>query len=86
VSWTRETWGYILWGSLFLLFAIPELLAAFAGKKIPFPTLSETVGNLILKTNGWFAIAIVAGFAVLVVHLVIPSAFNPVHYVDQVKK
>jgi hypothetical protein len=82
---TRETLGYIVWASIFGFAAVPELLAAF-DKKIPWPTLSETAGNLIVKTNGWFALLIVAGLAVLVVHLVIPSAFNPVHYVNQVKK
>jgi hypothetical protein len=82
---TRETWGYVIWGALFVLWAIPELLAAFS-RKMPFPTLSETVGNLILKTNGWFAIALVAGISVLLVHWVFPQAFNPVHYVNQVKK
>jgi hypothetical protein len=74
---TREQWGYTLWGALFLFFAIPELLAAILGKHVPWPTLSETVGNLIGDTNGWAAIAIVGGMAILLVHLVLPDAFNP---------
>ena len=57
---------------LWLILAIILLIIAIAGGAIVHPIL--------------FAIAIVAGLAVLVVHLVIPSAFNPVHYVQQVKK
>jgi len=79
---TRETWGYIVWAVILGFAAIPELLAAFS-KRVPWPTLSETAGNLIVKTNGWFAIAIVAGLAVLIVHLVAPATFNPVHYVKK---
>ena len=74
---SREQWGYILWSAIALVVIVPELLAAFFGKHVPWPTLSETVGNLIGDTNGWAAIAIVGGMAILLVHLVLPDAFNP---------
>ncbi len=74
---TREQWGYALWTGIALLVLVPEILAAFFGKHVPWPTLSETVHNLIGDTNGWAAIAIVAGFAVLLVHFVLPDTFNP---------
>jgi hypothetical protein len=74
---TRAQYGYLLWGCIALLVLVPELLAAFFGKHVPWPTLSETVGNLIGDTNGWAAIALVGGFAILLVHLVLPDTFNP---------
>lgn len=74
---SRELWGYVIWGSLFLLWAIPEVIAAAFSKRVPFPTLSETVGDLIRLTNGWAAIAIVGGFAILLIHWIMPDTFNP---------
>ena len=68
------TWSYSIWGSWFLAFVVLELLAAF--KVVPWRTLSSTVWDLIQRTNGIGAIAIVAGLAVLLVHLVAPQVFE----------
>ena len=63
--------SYVVWGLWgFSLLAL-ELLAVF-WKKCPWQTLSTTVWDLIQRTNGIAAIAVVAGLAVLAVHLVAP--------------
>lgn len=62
---TRREWrGYILWGSLAVVVAVFELLAAFDGDNTPWPTLSETAGNL-QRRHEWTAMPILAGLAVL---------------------
>lgn len=72
---SRETWGYAVWGALMGVGLILELLGVF--KLVPWPSLSATTINLIQRTNGWAAIAVVGGLAILVVHIVLPDAFNP---------
>jgi uncharacterized metal-binding protein len=68
------TISYLIWGSWFAAFAVLELLAVF--NVVPWDTLSSTVWDLIQRTNGTAAIAVVAGLAVLAVHLVAPSVFE----------
>ena len=65
---SKETWGYVLWGSWFALFAVPEILASF-GKLVPWPTLSTTAWNL-QRHSSWFSILILAGMTVLTIHIV----------------
>jgi hypothetical protein len=67
-------WSWSVWGAWFAAFVVLELLAAFG--LTPWKTLSETVWDLIQRTNGIGAIAIVAGLAVLAVHLVAPGVFE----------
>jgi hypothetical protein len=65
--------SWLVWGLWGLAFAVLELLAAFG--VVPWKTLSTTVWDLIQRTNGIAAIAVVAGLAVLAVHLVSPGVF-----------
>jgi hypothetical protein len=60
----REWSGYIVWGLLAVLIASFELIAFFDGDATPWPTLSETAGNLQARHN-WTAMPILAGLAVL---------------------
>jgi len=66
---SKETWGYVLWGTIFAFVAVPELLAAIFGKLVPWPTASTTVWNL-QKITSWSSIVILAGMTVLTVHWV----------------
>jgi hypothetical protein len=59
----REWSGYIVWGILAVIVTAFELLA-WRGTNIPFPTLSETAGNLQARHN-WTAMPILAGLVVL---------------------
>ena len=59
----REWTGYIVWGILAVIVTVFELLA-WRGTNIPFPTLSETAGNLQARHN-WTAMPILAGLVVL---------------------
>jgi hypothetical protein len=62
---TRREWrGYILWGVLAVVVAAFELTAAFDGDWTPWPTLSETAGNL-QERHHWTAMPILAGLTVL---------------------
>jgi len=73
-------WSYIVWGALFWAGAIIEMFAVLK-KHLPFTvpwnTLSWTGKNLVLVTNGWFAIALVAALPVLLVHIVASNVFDP---------
>lgn len=73
--------GYVLWGSIALLwFVIPSLYAFVAGRDAPFPTLFRTILNLEsrLRDHGetgkalaWlFSFVLVWGFVFLLFHLV----------------
>ena len=59
----REWTGYLVWGTLAVIVTVFELLA-FLDADMPFPTLSETAGNLQARHN-WTAMLILAGLAVL---------------------
>jgi hypothetical protein len=59
----REWAGFIVWGTLAVVVTTFELLA-WRGTNIPFPTLSETAGNLQARHN-WTAMPILAGLVVL---------------------
>jgi len=52
----REVWGYIVWGSVALVIAIPEITAASG--KVPWPTISGTVGHL-EYLRSWVALIVV---------------------------
>ena len=61
---TRREWtGYAVWGVLAVIVTVFELLA-FLDADMPFPTLSETAGNLQARHN-WTAMPILGGLAVL---------------------
>jgi len=43
---SRLLWGYIVWGAMGAVVALPELLAAVASKDVPFPPISGTIGYI----------------------------------------
>ena len=43
---SRLLWGYIVWGAMGAVVALPELWAAVASKDVPFPTISGTIGYI----------------------------------------
>src|SRR5579872_3545257 len=59
----RERWGYVFWLSIGLVFAIPELAAAWHA--VPWPTLSATVGHLeyVWSPTAIFVVATIAAVA-----------------------
>jgi hypothetical protein len=62
-----EKVGYIFWGVMALLVAVPELIAA--RWHVPWPTISETVGHL-EKRHHWVRVLVVAGLAALTTRIV----------------
>ena len=65
---SRDQLGWIIWGSFGVAILIPELLA-IADKRWYWPTVARTAANLEARVP-WLAMLILAGFAVLTVHLV----------------
>ena len=67
--WNKYEVGYTIYG-LFLVFGIvvPSVLAYFAGKIVSFPGLIYTVRKLERRLH-WVAVVVVAGLAILLVHL-----------------
>ena len=66
---TKLEVGYLVWGLFALCVVIPECLAYFGKSFIPFPGAARTVANLAAR---WplVAMAVLAGLAILAVHLV----------------
>jgi hypothetical protein len=69
LHWDKYEVGYTIYG-LFLVFGIvvPGALAYFAGRIVSFPGLIFTVRKLERRLH-WVAVVIVAGLAILLVHL-----------------
>ena len=67
---SKETLGYIVWGALLVLVLVPELLASLGRSFIPFPGIARTATNLAAR-RPWVSMIILAGMAVLAVHLVL---------------
>jgi hypothetical protein len=63
----RLVWGYIVWGAMGVVVALPELLSAI--RDVGFPTISGTVGYL----EYWHP-----EFALLVVGLLVWGAFHAI--------
>jgi len=66
----RELWGYIVWGAMALVIAIPEITAA-VDHKVPWPTISGMTGHLEYRWS-WVALIVVA--------LIVFAAFQTVTY------
>jgi hypothetical protein len=66
---TKDQWGYVVWGTIATIVAIPELAAAFGREWVPWPSFARTVVNLQRRVP-WLAMAVLAGFAILVVHII----------------
>jgi hypothetical protein len=65
-----EVWGYIMWGSMALVIAIPEITAA-VHHGVPWPTISGMTGHL---ENRWSAVALI------VVALIVVAAIHAVRF------
>jgi hypothetical protein len=52
---TRRQFGYVVWGSAFVVTIVPELLASINAveKHLPFPTISRTIGHLEVVNPAW---------------------------------
>ncbi len=59
----RDVLGYVVWGSLGVVIAVFECLAAFDATT-PWPTLSSTVGQL-ERDHSWVGIFVLGGIVVL---------------------
>lgn len=66
--------SWCVWGGWFAAFLGLELPAAMG--KTKWKTLSTTIHDLIDRTDGVAAIAIVGGLSILTVHLVAPDVFE----------
>jgi hypothetical protein len=66
---SRDQWGYVLWGAFAFAILIPEVLALSDGRWY-WPTVARTAANLEARVP-WLAMLLLAGFAVLTVHLVL---------------
>jgi hypothetical protein len=63
----RDLSGYAVWGTLGILVAVFECLAAFDATT-PWPTLSSTVGTL-ERHHSWVGIIVLGGLVVLAVRV-----------------
>ena len=66
-----EAWGYVVWGAMGIVIAVPELWAVGKGSDFPWPTISTTVGHL---EHRWPVVALIpvalivmAGYSALTV-------------------
>ena len=66
---THTTWSYLVWAVWLLLWLIPEILSKDVLGIAPWYSLSRTAWGLEALTK-WVAIILIAGLAVLVVHIV----------------
>ena len=68
-AWTRrEILGYVVWGSIGLVIAVFEGLAAF-DRTTPWPTLSNAVGTL-ERNHSWVGIIVLSVIVVLAARIV----------------
>ena len=66
---TKQEVGYVVWGLVAAIVVVPELLALFGSRVIPWPGLARTATNLEARFPK-AAMLFLAGLAVLAVHLV----------------
>lgn len=67
---THTTWSYLVWGFvLAVCFGVTEVLSKDVLGVAPWYSLSRTAWGLEALTK-WVAIVLIAGLAVLVVHIV----------------
>jgi hypothetical protein len=67
---TKIEVGYVVWGAFAIAVIVPEVLAYFGKSFTPFPGVARTAVNLEAR---WpvAAVAILAGLAILTVHLIL---------------
>lgn len=60
----REVMGYVVWGAMGLVVAIPEIWAA-AGSGLPWQTISSTVGTGLARDHTWVSLVVILVLAVV---------------------
>lgn len=65
----RRTWGYIFWGFMGVVIAVPELAAAFFDEYVPWPTISGTIGYL-EYWHPWVALIVIGVIVWWALHVV----------------
>jgi hypothetical protein len=60
----REIMGYVVWGVMGLVIAIPEIWAA-AGSGLPWQTISSTVGTGLARDHTWVSLVVTLVLAVV---------------------
>jgi hypothetical protein len=66
---SRRTWGYIFWGLMGVIIAVPELTAAFLDDYVPWPTISGTIGYL-EYWHPWVALIVIGAIAWWALHVI----------------
>jgi hypothetical protein len=66
---TKLEAGYVFWGAFGVAVLVPELLAVFGKDFTPFPGIARAATNLEARLP-WLAMVLLAGLAILAVHLV----------------
>lgn len=66
---TRRGWGYLFWGLMGLVIAVPELAAAFWPEYVPWPTISGTIGYL-QYWHPWVSLIVVGVIAWWALHVI----------------
>jgi hypothetical protein len=66
---TESEVGYIVWGALAVIVAVPEVLAAVGKELVPWPGFARTVVYLQARSP-LITMIVLALFAILIVHIV----------------
>jgi hypothetical protein len=66
---TETEVGYLVWGALAVIVAVPELLAAVGKELVPWPGFARTVVYLQARSP-LITMIVLALFAILIVHIV----------------
>ena len=67
---TKQDLGYIVWGALAFVLIATEVTAWLGGTWLRLPSIARTAADLQAR-RPWLATVILAGMAVLAVHLVL---------------
>jgi hypothetical protein len=66
---TKQDFGYIVWGALAAIVVVTEVMAKVGSTWLRLPSIGATAADLQAR-RPWLATIILAGMAVLAVHLV----------------
>jgi hypothetical protein len=66
---TKQDFGYIVWGCLAVIVIVTEVMAKIGSTWLRLPSMAATAADLQARWP-WVATIILAGMAVLAVHLV----------------
>jgi hypothetical protein len=66
---SRDQWGYLVWGILAAMVALPEIVAAIGREFVPWPGFVRTLVYLQAR-KPTLSMVLLGLFAVLVVHII----------------